>query len=84
QGPHQLAQTLMISGLPRNSDNIFGGPFRPRIVVSGRISPIPTSPGVSANPTFSAVPRQSNGANNTIRTMATKCTHIAQDANRIL
>lgn len=45
QGPHQLAQTLMISGLPRNSDSFRGGPLSPCRVASRTVSPIPTSPG---------------------------------------
>src|ERR1700682_857130 len=48
QGPHQLAQTLMISGLPRNSLNFRDGPFSPRSVASRSVPPIGTSPEVFA------------------------------------
>ena len=48
-GPHQLAQTLMISGLPRNSASLFAGPFSPCRAASRNTSPICASAGVFPN-----------------------------------
>jgi hypothetical protein len=62
QGPHQLAQTLMISGLPRNALSFRGGPFSPVSVASGSVPPIGTSRGVFANPAGIATARHSRRA----------------------
>src|ERR1035441_7647117 len=48
QGPHQLAQTLMMSGLPRKSESFRDGPLRPSIVASRSVCPISTSSGLLA------------------------------------
>src|SRR5450631_890324 len=51
-GPHQLAQTLMIRGLPRNVLMRRDGPFKPCSVASRRVPPIGTSAGEFANTEF--------------------------------
>lgn len=48
-GAHQLAHTLMMRGIPLNSESCFEGPFNPCMNASGNVSPIDTSPFVSAN-----------------------------------
>lgn len=62
QGPHQLAQTLMSSGLPRNALKSCDGPFRPCIFAARRIPPTGTSPGVSAMAAGVATARHNSNA----------------------
>jgi hypothetical protein len=56
QGPHQLAHTLMMSGLPRKCDSGTDGPLRPFSRASRSTPPTGTSPGVAADaPLYAAL-----------------------------
>ncbi len=54
QGPHQLAQKLMSTGLPRNSLKLTGWPSRFSSVKSGAAAPARGAP--SAEPEASVTP----------------------------
>ena len=73
----------MINGLPRNSDSFLDRPFRPCIVASRRVSPILTSPGVSANATDIVPEAQSSNAEKISFTICRKLPVWSPKRNRL-